>query len=177
MRRWGPLSRTTAWRVGCFLEDLQGGVKVFIRKDGKMAEVEAEKRFEGGREKFWFNEKKDQPEHQTEPQEPAPGEDQVTPFEEETQEEIDERNKMWLIEKVTSLERENEEMKKVLQEMATRVQLQENMLKQYVELQRVLDSAMTRICESVQRLNAFTESSTPIINGLVRDVQKHQDTF
>ena len=177
MRQWGPLSRTTAWRVGCFLEEIQETVKVFIHKDGKMAEVEAEKRIEGGREKFWFNEKKDQPEQQTEPQEPAPEVDQVAPFEEETQEEIDERNKMWLIEKVTSLERENEEMKKVLQEMATRVQLQENMLKQYVELQGVFDSAVTRVCENVQRLNAFTEEATPVINGLVQEVQKHQGNF
>ena len=83
---------------------------------------------------------------------------------------------MWLIDKVTSLERENEEMK-AIQEMATRLTLQENMLKRYVDLQGVFNSAVTWICESVQRLNAFTESSTPIINGLVRDVQKHQDTF
>ena len=125
-RIWGPLSRTTTWRVGCFLEDLQGGVKVFIRKDGKMAEVEAEKRFEGGRERVWFNEKNDQTQHQTDPQEPSPGEDQVAPLEEETQEEIDERNKMWLIEKVTSLEKENEELKKALQEMTTRIALQDS---------------------------------------------------
>ena len=39
----GPLSRTTTWRVVCFLEDLQGGVKVSINKDGKMDEVEVEK--------------------------------------------------------------------------------------------------------------------------------------
>ena len=88
MRRWGPLSRTAAWRAGCFLEDLQGGVKVFIRKDGKMAEVEAEKRFEGGRERVWFNEKNEQTLNQTEPQEPSPAE-QVIALEEETQEEID----------------------------------------------------------------------------------------
>ena len=60
----------------------------------------------------------------------------------------------------------NEEMKKALQEMATRVQLQEDMLKHYVELQGVLDSAVTRVCESVQRLNAFTESASAAITGL-----------
>ena len=177
MRRWGPLSRTTAWRVGCFLEDLQGGVKVFIRKDGKMAEVEVEKRFEGGREKFWFNEKKDQPEHQTERQEPAPGEDQVVPFEEETQEEIDERNKMWLNEKVTTLEKEKEELMKTLQEMDTRIALQDNKIKEIEERHGSIQTTIARVCESVQRLNAFTETATPLINGLVQEVQKHQGSF
>ena len=61
--------------------------------------------------------------------------------------------------------------------MATRVQLQENMLRQCVELQGVLDSAVTRVCESVQRLNAFTESVSAAITGLVGEAQKHQDTF
>ena len=82
-----------------------------------------------------------------------------------------------MIDKVTSLERENDEMKKGLQEMATRVQLQENMLKRCVELQGVLDSAVTRICESIQRLNAFTENASAAINGLAGEAQKHQDTF
>ena len=84
---------------------------------------------------------------------------------------------MWPMDKVTSLGRENEEMKKALQEMATRVQLQEDLLKRYVELQGVLDSAVTRCCESVQRLNAFTESASAAINGLAGEAQKHQDTF
>ena len=84
---------------------------------------------------------------------------------------------MWLEQKIVSLEKEKDEMKIAHQEMATRIELQENMLKQYVELQRVLDSAMTRICESIQRLNAFTENASAAITGLVQEVQKHQDNF
>ena len=49
-RTWGPLSRTTSWRVGCFREEMQGAAKVFIKKDERMTEVEAEKPIEGGRE-------------------------------------------------------------------------------------------------------------------------------
>ena len=41
-----------------------------------------------------------------------------------TPEEIEAMNKMWLIDRVTSLGRENEEMKKAIQEMATRLKLQ-----------------------------------------------------
>ena len=57
-RTWGPLSRTTSWRVGCFWEEMQGAVKVFIQKDEKMVEVQVVEMIEGGRERFWFEEKK-----------------------------------------------------------------------------------------------------------------------
>ena len=66
-----------------------------------------------------MEEKKDQL-HQPKDGEPASGEAEVVVFEEDTPEEIAAMNKMWLMDKVTSMERENEEMKKKLQEMATR---------------------------------------------------------
>ena len=34
-RRWGPLSRSTAWRVGSFWDGMKGNVDVFLEKDGK----------------------------------------------------------------------------------------------------------------------------------------------
>ena len=176
-RTWGQLSRTTSWRVGCFWEEMQEAVKIFIKRDGKMDEVEVVKRIEGGKERFWFEEKKDQPQQPKEDGEPAAEKTEVDVLEEDTPEEIEAMNKMWLMDKVTSLERENEEMKKALQEMATRVQLQEDMLKRCVELQGVLDSAVTRICESIQRLNAFTENASSAINELAGEAQKHQDNF
>ena len=141
------------------MEDLQGGVKVFIQKDGKMAEVEAEKRFECGRERVWFNEKNEQTQNQIEPQESSPAE-QVIALEEETQEEIDERNKMWLIEKDASLEMEKEEMKNALQDMTMRVALQENRIKEMEDRQGAIQATLARVCESVQRLNNFTEEAT-----------------
>ena len=49
---------------------MQGAVKVFIQKDGKMDEVKMVKRVEGGKERFWFEEKKDQL-HQPKDGEPA----------------------------------------------------------------------------------------------------------
>ena len=152
-------------------------MKVFIQKDDKMVEVQVVERIEGGRERFWFEEKKDRPQQPKEDQEPSTRDEEVSVFEEDTPEEIEAMKRMWMIDKVTSLERENEEMKKGLQEMATRVQLQEDMLKRCVELQGVLDSAVTRICESIQRLNAFTENASAAINGLAGEAQKHQDTF
>ena len=51
---------------------------------------------------------------------PAPGMSEVDAEERETEQ------KMWLAEKVTSLEKENGELKKTLLEMATRLATQEN---------------------------------------------------
>ena len=34
-RRWGQLSRSVALRVGCFWEDMDREVKVFLEKDGR----------------------------------------------------------------------------------------------------------------------------------------------
>ena len=77
-RTWGPLSRTISWRVGCFWEEMQGAAKVFIKKDGKMDEVQVVKMIEGGRERFWFEEKKDRPQQPKEDEEPATREEGFT---------------------------------------------------------------------------------------------------
>ena len=53
-RKWGPLSRATAWRAGSYWEEVDREVKTFLEKDGKMNEVSVEKL--AGREgpRFWF---------------------------------------------------------------------------------------------------------------------------
>ena len=50
-RNWGLLSRTNAWRAGCFWEERGPSVKVFREKDGSRKEVEVLKRIEGGEKK------------------------------------------------------------------------------------------------------------------------------
>ena len=42
-RRWGPLPRTTEWRVGSFKEETTGSVKIFLDKDGETVKVAVEK--------------------------------------------------------------------------------------------------------------------------------------
>ena len=136
---------------------MEGIVKVFIQKGETKSEVTVEERIQCGRKVFWFEEKPvPQPQERQEGNDQTP--EQVSGMQVVDPEEIRTQNAMWLEEKVASLERENEEMNKVLQEIATRVQLQENTLKNCMELQGVLDSAVTRVCESVQRLNTFTET-------------------
>ena len=56
VRKWGPLSRNNAMRVGCYWEDMGRGVRVYIEKDWKRKEVEVEVMVEGGREAYWLKE-------------------------------------------------------------------------------------------------------------------------
>ena len=81
-------------------------MKVFIQKDEKMVEVQVVERIEDGRERFWFDEKNDQPQQPKEDEEPYTRDDEVPVLEDDTPEEIEAMNKMWLMDKVTSLERE-----------------------------------------------------------------------
>ena len=66
-RKWGPLSRSSAWRAGSFWEEMYRTVKVFLEKDGKRGEVHFEKRIQGGRIVFWLEERI--PQHPQQPQE------------------------------------------------------------------------------------------------------------
>ena len=128
-RKWGPLSRITAWRAGSFWEDMEGKVKVFIQKGETKSEVTVEERIQCGRKTFWFEGKPvPQPQERQEegndqtPEQPS-GMQVVDPEETQT------NYAMWLEQKIVSLEKEKDEMKIAHQEMATRIGLQENMLK------------------------------------------------
>ena len=58
-------------------------MKVFLEKDGERKEVEVEKRAEGARQKFWFVEKKPEPQQRPEERKDDP------PVPEETVDESD----------------------------------------------------------------------------------------
>ena len=57
--------------------------------------------------------------------------------------EIETGQKMWLSEKVTTLEKENAELKSALQEMETRLAFHENMMRQADERCTRLEAAIT----------------------------------
>ena len=110
-RKWGPLSRSTAWRAGSFWEDMEGKVKVFIQKGETKSEVTVEERIQCGRKMFWFEEKPvPQPQERQEGNDRTP--EQVSGMQVVDPEETETNHAMWLEEKVASLERENEEMKR-----------------------------------------------------------------
>ena len=149
-KRWGPLSRATAWRVGCYWDDLKGKVDVFLEKKGERKKVQIELRVQGRRRWFWFveetpkqprqkpQENEDKPVIVEEDEESATeddpaSEEQATGMSEVDAEERETERKMWLSEKVTSLEKENEQLKMALQEMNARLATQETTTRQMDE--------------------------------------------
>ena len=58
---------------------------------------------------------------------------------------------MWVSEKVTSLEKENGDLRKVLQDMEARLAIQDNLAKQAEERYARMEAAMGQIAEFVQQ--------------------------
>ena len=74
-------------------------------------EAEVERRTERGRPRFWIEEKSPQTSQEPERREDEPTPEVVEGMQEDTPEEVEAAKKMRLSEKVTSLEKENEEMR------------------------------------------------------------------
>ena len=90
---------------------MKGTVKVFIEKGGERTEAEVEKKTESGRTRFWVEEKSPQTSQEPERRDDEPALEVIDGMREDTPEEVEAAKKMWLNEKVTSLEKENEEMR------------------------------------------------------------------
>ena len=123
-KTWGRLSGSSARRAGSFWEEMDRKVKVFLEKDGKRNEVHVEKRIQGGRICFWFDENIAQPPQQpqecevddeTETVEEATGVEEVTP------DEMQKERMMWLTEKATTPENEKEELKRIIRDMEAKM--------------------------------------------------------
>ena len=98
-------------RAGRYWEDMDREVKVFLDKNGEKKEVDVEKRIERGKPRFLLIEKPTHPHEgrerkdaeQLNSAEEFPGVDEVPA------DQIQREQMMWLVEKVTSLEKENVE--------------------------------------------------------------------
>ena len=121
-RKWGPLSRANAWRAGSFWEDMDREVKVFIVEEDKRKEVDVEKRLEGGREWFWFEEKVPQPpQEQGRDDNQIPEREEVAVMDEVDPEETQLEQMTSLAERIASLELENEEKERTIKNWMRRL--------------------------------------------------------
>ena len=91
--------------------------------------------------------------------------------------EVEKGKKMWLSEKVTSLERENGEMKTALQEMRARIELQERMIAEMAQRHGAMEITIAKIAEQVQRQISFDEGVRASFTSLAEEVGKHQNNF
>ena len=77
---------------------------------------------------------------------------------------------MWLVEKATSLENENKDLKRALGEMEAKLVIQETAMKGMVERHLAVEAAITYMAEHIKRQDVFNESTSSSINGLVDEV-------
>ena len=98
-------------------EDMDREVNVFIVEEDKRKEVDVEKRLEGGREWFWFEENVNQPQEHKGDDNTTPEREEVTVMDEVDPEETQREQMTSLAERIASLERENEEKEQKIQEL------------------------------------------------------------
>ena len=82
-----------------------------------------------------------------------------------------------LAEQVASLEKENCELKKAVQEMEAKTSLQAQAIMAAAERCSFMENAIMKIAQHVQQQEVFNGSVKTSINSLESQVQKHQDNF
>ena len=127
-------------------------LKVFLDKDVEMNGAEIEKVIRSGRVRFMIHVK---PQHHQEGSGRKGEEAETTEknnwVEEVPLEEIQTERMMWLAERVTSIENENEGMKGIIQETETKILLKENAMKETVERHLKEEAAIAYIVDHIQR--------------------------
>ena len=82
-----------------------------------------------------------------------------------------------LVERVTSLENENKELKRTIEEMAAKIGLHDMTTQEIVQKHLSMEDAIAKIAEHVQRQSRFNESIRKTANGLENQVKIHLDNF
>ena len=82
-----------------------------------------------------------------------------------------------LTEKAASLEKENSESKKAVQELEAKMALQANAIMATCERFSTIETGMMEIVQHVRQHEAFNRSVRTSIDGLKNQVQTHQDNF
>ena len=178
------LSGANALRAGCYWEDMDRTVKVYLEKDQKRTEVLVERTVKGGMRRYWFKEKNVQ---NQEGRQPETQEDSVTEDDPITEEDcgmrevsLEERQTEQLegmAEKVDSLKKDNCELKKAVQEMEAKTSLQAQAIMETAERCTLIENAIMKIAQHVQQQEVFNGSEKTSINSLEKQVRKHQDNF
>ena len=84
---------------------------------------------------------------------------------------------MWVSERITVLQNENEELKKTVQEMVAKIELQQRMIFELGGRVGEMQKAIAKIAEHVQHQNVFNQSAKTSIDEVVEEVQAHQRNF
>ena len=173
----GPSHQNHCKKSGIIPGEKGGDLKVFIEKSGEKKEAEVEKRNERGKLRFWIEEKIPQTTQEPEGREDEPTPEVVDGMQEDTPEEVEAAKKMWLNEKVTTLEKENEILRARLQQLEERMELHERAAIETSGRCGILEAAITKIAQHIEQQDPFNKSANSSISALVGEVKAHQGHF
>ena len=126
---------------------------------------------------FWFAEPH-QPQQEQERRDDNPSpEQEAHNVEEVPPDEIQTERVMLLAEKVSTLQKENEEMEKTIREMATKIALHENAIVSVVDRFGELEKAIAEIAGHVERQAHFNQSVSTTVSSLVEEMKMHHGNF
>ena len=104
-------------------------------------------------------------------------EEAIKAMSEVDQDEVETGKKMWLSAKVTTLEKENEDLKRVLREMDAKIELQGKMIAEMAQQHGAMEITIAKIAEHVQRQMSFNEGVRAPFTSVAEEVGKHQNNF
>ena len=179
--------------MGRFWEDIKGKVDVFLEKDRGRRHVQVEQRIERGGRIVGFQDfnSEPRPDHEEVREESVRDvfsnnsvtEDDptkqvvVVPVMSEVDPEESETRQKTRLSEISTLKKENKDMKMALQEMRTKLSVQETALRQVEERCMRMEAVITQIADFSQQQNAAVESSRALMNSLVEEVRIHHVNF
>ena len=98
-------------------------------------------------------------------------------MEEVQPEEVQTERAMWVSERITTLQNENEELKRSAQEMAAKIELQQRTIFELGGRVGEMQKAIAKIAEHVQHQNVFNQSAKTSTDELVEEAKAHQKCF
>ena len=104
-------------------------------------------------------------------------EEAIQVMSEADQDEVETGKKMWLSQKVTTLEKENEDLKRALQEMEAKIELQGRMITEMAQQHGAMETTIAKIAEHVQRQMSFNEGVRASFTSVSEEVKQHQNNF
>ena len=156
---------------------MDGEAQIFLEKDSVRTAVQVEKRISGEKEWFWFREKNRQLQQELGGENVDPIPEEVNNMQEDTPEERRSEQLDALTEKEASLEKENDELKKVVQELQAKVAGQTEAITATCERFSMIETGLLEIAQHVGQQEAFSRSVKTSIEGLEKQVCIHQDNF
>ena len=156
---------------------MDGEAQVFLEKDNTRRAVHVEKLIKWERECSGSEKRSKSPNRNSGKSDDHPIPEEADGMQEVTPEERRSGQLEGLTDKVASLEKENGELKKAVQEMEAKMALQAEAIMTMAERCSMIDTGIMEIVQHVRQHEAFNRSVKTSIDCLENQVRAHQDNF